>query len=719
MAYVEEFRNQLAARDYSKLMQLWHEYCQGDQPDGQEIIDILQLIKSSDFAKLFGQYVEAILPLALMVSQDELKLEALRLIFDLQTTNSEALFHIAEDILKTRFSQDPGFNEKIRLIGMRNRDNFQGALSNFILLNHIQKNNFVLHTAGWGVGEIMDFSILREQVSIEFENLQGAKKEISFKNAFKTLLPLAKTHFLARRFAEPDVLEKEARENPAKTIFSLLTDLGPKSAAEIKDLLSDLVIPEEDYSKWWQQARTKLKKDSLIESPDNPKMPFTIRKGTVSVADRLNKAFAGKHAFKDILTAAHNMVRDFPETLKDTETKEQITSKIKGLLESPTLSQDQLLQTLLFLEHSLGYTSHQEALKNHILALKDVSLHLDNIEIVALKKRLLVQIQLLRTDWKDIFSKLLFTCEPNTLRDYLYKELLSHAKESLHTQLKSLMASPKKYPDAVVWYFQKILEGEEEFFQDQENKALGFESFLVAYHSIDSKSEFRELSKKMYNLMTANRFAVVRALFKESAIHHVQEFLLLATKCQGFSDHDQKILRSLAEVAYPELAKEKENQSLNDLHTIWTTQEGYSKIHDRIKQIGTVEMVSNAREVEIARGHGDLRENAEYKAACERRSRLQSELKSLSDQFRHARILTKEDVSLDMVGVGSKVELVDPAGKQAAYTILGPWDANPDASILSFQSKFAQAMLGKKLGEQFEFKGDEYKVVAIKSFLEQ
>ena len=54
--------------------------------------------------------------------------------------------------------------------------------------------------------------------------------------------------------------------------------------------------------------------------------------------------------------------------------------------------------------------------------------------------------------------------------------------------------------------------------------------------------------------------------------------------------------------------------------------------------------MNNAREIEAARALGDLRENAEFKAALERRARLQSELKFLSDQIGKARILTPEDV---------------------------------------------------------------------------
>ena len=75
------------------------------------------------------------------------------------------------------------------------------------------KNNIVFHAGGWGTGEIVDVSFVREHLVIEFENVSG-RKDISFANAFKTLIPLPSHHFLARRFSNPDQLEKEGREDP-------------------------------------------------------------------------------------------------------------------------------------------------------------------------------------------------------------------------------------------------------------------------------------------------------------------------------------------------------------------------------------------------------------------------------------------------------------------------------------------------------------------------
>ncbi len=206
---------------------------------------------------------------------------------------------------------------------------------------------------------------------------------------------------------------------------------------------------------------------------------------------------------------------------------------------------------------------------------------------------------------------------------------------------------------------------------------------------------------------------------KNATEKEVQEFLLLVTKCHSLSDHDIKIMHSLAEVAHPNLAKKnkKHQYSQQEKEVIWTTKEGYNSLQKRIEQIGTVETVENAKEIEIARAHGDLRENAEFKAALERRDRLQAELKFLSGQLNHCRILTKEDIDVSCVGVGVVVECENENGERLSYTLLGPWDADPENNILSFQSKLAQNMAGLKIGNTFELQGKKLQITAIRSVL--
>jgi transcription elongation GreA/GreB family factor len=212
----------------------------------------------------------------------------------------------------------------------------------------------------------------------------------------------------------------------------------------------------------------------------------------------------------------------------------------------------------------------------------------------------------------------------------------------------------------------------------------------------------------------------VREIMHQSNAQEVKEYLLLVTKCESLTDHDIKILHSLAEVVHPALSrlrKEKKGGQTEE-QILWTTQEGYQKTQQRIQQIATVETVQNAKEIEAARALGDLRENAEFKAALERRDRLQAELKFLSDQIAKARIFTPEDIAVDEVGIGSIVHCRDSKGEHLCFTLLGPWDTDPEQRILSFQSKIAQAMKGKGLGEKFEFQGEKFTITEIRNYFD-
>lgn len=722
MGYLEEFQTQINNRDFSKFLQLWEEYCTSDTVEAEEFIQLLNAIKISDFAKLFGQCIETALPLWQTISDENDSYNVLKHLIDLQNTNTPLLADITLDALKKRYSNHPEFNDRLRLIGMRNKENFQSALSNYDLLAHMQKGKFVFHTGGWGAGEIVEVSTVREQLAVEFENVAG-RKHITFANAFKTLIPLSDDNFLARRFANPDLLEKEAKDDPVSIIKILLRDLGPKTAAEIKDELCELVIPENDWTKWWQGARAKIKKDTIIETPINIKDPFRLRKTEVTHEERLQKAMHNKTNFDEVIQTSYNFVRDHPNMLKKPDVKNSLKAQILALLNDPSLTKGQEMQILIFLDQNFGHSLDDRPLTQFIKNLSNIEDVINSIEIIALKKKAMSLIRDTRDDWAEIFISLLSSVQQSALRDYILKELnQGPTQKAIIKTLKHFLENPTQNPELFVWYFQKIVtKGNEDLpFSDKEGQCLFFEAFLILYSAIELKPEYRELVKKMYTLMSGKRYAVVRHIIEGTKIEFMKEFILLVSKCQTLSDHDIKILRSLAEVVHPSLATSKSRKHAHsDSNIIWTTEEGYLKTQERARQVGTVEIIENAREIEAARALGDLRENSEYKFALERRSRLQGELKVLSEGLNRARLITPNDIPAHEVGVGSIADIVDPKGNKISYTILGPWDADPDKNILSFQSKLAQTMIGLKVNETFEFRNEEYKIIGLKSFLDK
>ncbi|MCH9626062.1 MAG: Transcription elongation factor GreA [Chlamydiales bacterium] len=720
MSYLDEFQFLLQGEKLANFLRLWEEYCMGDEVDGEELKNVLTLIKESILAPTFGQVVETTLPLWNKLDGKPIADDILRLIIDLETTNTPLLADLATDFLKRKYEGQENFSEKMRIVGLRSRHKFQRAISNYELLTHMNKGKFVFHTGGWGVGEVMDISLLREHVLIEFEET-AALKDLSFENAFKNLILLTSDHFLARRFGDPDALEKEGREDPLSLIHMLLNDIGPKTAQEIKEELCELVIPEEEWSKWWQSARSKIKKDTKIKSPKSSKEPFVLRKNEVSHATRFKEALQEVKAINPKILLIYNFLRDFPEVLKNAELKADLKPQLEECcIEDENYKELNVARKIqvTFLLEDVFPDEYKNASADLIKPLENIESTLKLIEIAAFKKRVLSTIRETRDDWMTVFSHLLFTIAQNPIRDYLFKELQGDptSNELLQGKIHDLLHKVTLYPEAFFWYFQKLTTEDEIPYNTAEGRRQFLEALLLLLHFVEDKPSMRELVKKIHNLITSKRYAIFRSMIAQGSVEYLRELLLLASKCQSFDQNAIRTLHSLAEVIQPSLAKKKKDKK-GDTDIIWATEEGYQKLQKQIQHIGTVETVDNAKEIEEARAHGDLRENSEYKFALERRSRLQSELQALSTQLNQARILTKYDIHPNEVSIGAVVHLKDTEGNKVSYTILGPFEADPEEFILSFQSKLAQKMIGCKKGDTFDFQDTRYTVESFESYL--
>ncbi|MBI5310519.1 MAG: transcription elongation factor GreA [Actinobacteria bacterium] len=124
----------------------------------------------------------------------------------------------------------------------------------------------------------------------------------------------------------------------------------------------------------------------------------------------------------------------------------------------------------------------------------------------------------------------------------------------------------------------------------------------------------------------------------------------------------------------------------------------YEALEAEIEKLETVDRPAIAAKIQAAREDGDLKENAEYHAAKNDQSFLETKILKLRDQRQRAAIV--ETISSGTVMHGSKVRLkhVD-AGKEVEYTIVAPHEADAGAGRISSVSPVAEALLGSKSGE--------------------
>jgi len=148
------------------------------------------------------------------------------------------------------------------------------------------------------------------------------------------------------------------------------------------------------------------------------------------------------------------------------------------------------------------------------------------------------------------------------------------------------------------------------------------------------------------------------------------------------------------------------------------TASGLRRLKEELKQLQTVERLKISREIEVARGHGDLRENAEYHAAKEKQSHIEGRILSLNDWIARAEVIDVSKLSGDKVVFGATVKLLDvETDKEVTYTLVGELEADIKRRLISVTSPLARGLIGKAVGDLVSVQSPggarEYEVVEV------
>lgn len=133
------------------------------------------------------------------------------------------------------------------------------------------------------------------------------------------------------------------------------------------------------------------------------------------------------------------------------------------------------------------------------------------------------------------------------------------------------------------------------------------------------------------------------------------------------------------------------------------TASGYAQIEAEIKHLKSVERPAVIRQIEEARAHGDLSENAEYHAAKERQGFIEGRVMDLEDMISRAQVIDPTKLSGESVKFGATVTLVDEdTDEEAKYQIVGEIEADVKQGRISITSPMARALIGKATGDSVE-----------------
>jgi len=132
---------------------------------------------------------------------------------------------------------------------------------------------------------------------------------------------------------------------------------------------------------------------------------------------------------------------------------------------------------------------------------------------------------------------------------------------------------------------------------------------------------------------------------------------------------------------------------------------GYERLREELIRLERKDRMEVIKAIEVARGHGDLKENAEYHAAKDRQGHVEGRIMELKDKLSRAEVIDCSKVTCERVYFGNVVTLVDlDTDEEMSYQLLGPEEADVNKGKISVVSPMGKAILGKCIGDEVQVK---------------
>ncbi|MDR2535823.1 MAG: transcription elongation factor GreA [Treponema sp.] len=618
------------------------------------------------------------------------------------------------ECFRAKYAYHSQLEEYIRVCNLiQNWRNIHDAITDFEKHIVFDKGNFVYHRT-WGVGRIAE--VQGDDIIIDFAKRRA--HEMSLKMAVNALQTLTKDHIWVLKAT----WKKEKLYERIKADYAWALKIVIKSfsnSCDLKRIKAEFVpavLSAGEWTTWSSKAREILKSDpSFGVSPENIDI-FTVRERPISIEEKLFNEFKAQRHFFDRVVTLRNYVSQKDVEL-DSEYFTEMFAYFTGYLRSYSQVNEQIVASYLLVKDLIGQYPHlgPEPELNFLElfeAIEDIPGVFSNLKDPRLREELLNHIKLFIPGWADVYVKLF----PYALTNSIILNLKNETHEQkLVSMTIHCFENYRDYREAVVWLFKNSRE--EPWYRKAD---ITFEKQLItlihildiSYREIENHrdtSENRKVNKQVYTILFKDGLLNT---YIDSADHDtIIRFYTFINDVKDLDPADKFKLRNRILEKYPDFKFFGDVEKTVVTRGLMVTAAKYEEKQRQLARIMEEEVPANSKEIAFALSLGDLRENAEYKAAKEKQEILNATVAKLKDEIERAQLFDPQTVNISRVSFGTKVTLLNSAaGKQEEYTILGPWESDPENRVISYLSPFGGTILNKTLGEAFDFSINNEKI---------
>jgi transcription elongation factor GreA len=566
-------------------------------------------------------------------------------------------------------------------------------------LVRLAESRYCLHRS-WGFGRITEVDTVFARFKIDFPGKPGHAMDLGF--AADSLKPIGPNHVLAQKAANLEGLKQLAAANHLDLIKLVLESFGGKATLnQIQEVLVPDVI-RDDWRKWWEGARRELKKDGHFLVPAKKSDPIVYQALETSLDERLLAELRASKGLKAKVNAACEALKNFGDVADKSGLAGQVIAALNADIPSHQRTQPATALEAIFVRDDLqaaaGLPPEPGALTAGDIWRLDTTRFGPVLEGVPLGKHRRV-LQTFKDSqpetWHEVVVGALNNLSAKLCTECAAMLLHEGRLEPLKQMLNRLISQHAANSELLLWLAKERT--------DAYADILGPEVFRCMLTAMERDQFNEKRSNRLRDYILDDQELIVE-LIDTADLEVIKDLTRALQLSPCFDDMDKRSLLARVVKSHPavqSLISGEQTRQETQILVSWESLEKRKAEYDELVQR---RIPANSKEIAVARSYGDLSENHEYKAAKEMQKVLMRRKAELENLLVRARGTDFSSPRTDAVSMGTRVRVTDLVHQhEEVFGILGAWDYDPERGIISYQSPMAQAMIGRKPGDEVEF----------------
>ena len=591
----------------------------------------------------------------------------------------------------------PEHNAMLENCGFGGRLSLNECFRRLDVLRAIKPGSLVFNET-WGFGVVQDVDYFYKKIDVDFDKKPG--HQVAFSYAAQRMQVLNDEHLLAIKHRDPERMKDLLENEQAEVIRILIRSFGPLPIQNVQERLIPAVISQAQWKPFWEKARKELKKDSMFEIPRKRNEPLRILETERGFNDAWFKKLALERDMEVIISSVDDLINDKERGVLTDDWKAILADRLAFVVRGAGTRLPGLAARAVMEARECEVNSEELPTEQLLRNLIDPVRFQETVRDIPAKEihRLLGHLFEVSQD-NDVVTLLLELIpemDMSVLNETLHMLMENGCTEQVAAIIRDL-TKERQIADVEVLYWvyrhQNVLE-------DWNLGGLpDLARWILRMLSEEQNGEKLKTQNQLRDIFERKEW--LKAVMDKMKMPEAREFMRRVKNSAAWDSITRRSIMANLIKLKPELedviAEDRRERSVTSRVT---SRRMYHIRQEQLEKISTIEIPAVSKEIGVAREHGDLRENFEYKAAKDKQALLLRRQGELEEMLNHVSPTDFSEVTADSVTQGSGVQLQFSDGKLEHYYVLGEWDRDEELGIISSESRLAQVLMGHVQGDE-------------------